>query len=140
MTQVAQVKEIYSNGQARVAVVRKGACSHDCSKCGGCTPTAALPTVMADADNRVGAHVGDTVLVESDSAPVSGLAAIMYLLPMVLLVLGYVMGQLLHLSELGSIGTAALAFALSVGILILVDRRLKRSRSMTFRIIQIKGA
>ena len=85
-------------------------------------------------------HVGDTVLVESDSAPVIGLAAIMYLLPMVLLVLGYVMGQLLHLSELGSIGTAALAFALSVGILILVDRRLKRSRSMTFRIIQIKGA
>ena len=63
-----------------------------------------------------------------------------HLLPMVLLVLGYVMGQLLHLSELGSIGTAALAFALSVGILILVDRRLKRSRSMTFRIIQIKGA
>ena len=39
-----------------------------------------------------------------------------------LLVLGYVMGQLLHLSELGSIGTAALAFALSVGILILVEK------------------
>ena len=65
---------------------------------------------------------------------------IMYLLPMVLLVLGYVMGQRLHLSERGAIGTAALAFALSVVILILVDRRLKRSRSMTFRIIQIKGA
>lgn len=66
-----------------------------------------------------GRPCGDTVLVESDSAPVIGLAAIMYLLPMILLVLGYVAGQLLHLSELGSIGTAALAFALSVGILIL---------------------
>ncbi len=139
MTQIAQVKQVLSNGHARIAVLRKGACSNDCSECGGCTPTAALPTIMADAENEIGARAGDTVLVASASAPVLGLAAIMYLLPMVLLLAGYVMGQLLGLSELGSIGTAALAFALSVCIMILVDRQLKRSRAVTFKIVEIKG-
>jgi sigma-E factor negative regulatory protein RseC len=102
MTQVAQVKKKFIfNGTARVAVFRKGACSHDCSKCGA-APHGGSSLRDGRSVNRWAPIVVDTVLVESDSAPVIGLAAIMYLLPMSLLC-SLCNGQLLHLSELGSI-------------------------------------
>lgn len=139
MMQIAQVRQVLAGGQAQVAVVRKGACSHDCSKCGGCTPTANLPTILTVADNHLGAGVGDTVLVESASAPIIGMAAALYLLPMLLLVLGYALGQTWSLGELGSIGTAAGGFVLAVVGLMAWDRHLKKKSAVHFTITQIKG-
>ena len=44
MTQVAQVKRIIPGNKAEIAVVRQGACAHNCSECGGCM-TAQQPAV-----------------------------------------------------------------------------------------------
>lgn len=85
MTQTAQVKQTFPNGTAVVAVVRQGACAHNCSECGGCM-TAQQPTVTALAQNTVGAREGELVVVETENANLMGVIAFVYLVPMVLLV------------------------------------------------------
>ena len=87
MEQQAQVIRIVSDTVARVAVKRKSACSGDCHTCHGCPHPDEI--VMVDADNFVGAQTGDNVVVRSDTGRVLKLAAMLYLMPMVLFFLGY---------------------------------------------------
>lgn len=139
MTQTAQVKQIFAGGIAEVAVTRQGACSHDCSECGGCA-TAVMATITARAQNRVGAKPGDMVVVETSSHRLLGTAALVYLMPMVLLIAGYLAAAALGLSEGLCMLAGAGCFALSIGAILLLDRYVKRHRSLEFSIIQIKHA
>lgn len=139
MTQTAQVKRIVSGSIAEVAVVRQGACSHDCAKCGGCG-TAVLPTVTAMAENRVGAREGDVVLLETPSHKLLGVAALVYLIPMVFLIVGYLIGQALGLTSGYCILLSGASFALSMVLVFLLDRYVKHHRMFEFSIIAFKHA
>ena len=138
MTQTAQIKQTFPNGTAMVAVVRQGACAHNCSECGGCM-TAAQPTVTAMAENTVGAQVGDVVVVETENAQLMGVIAFVYLVPMVLLLAGYLLAQAFGLTQGWCILAGGAAFAVSVLLIVALDLRVKRRKSIQFRIVARKG-
>ena len=138
MTQTAQVKQTFPNGTAQVAVVRQGACAHNCSECGGCM-TAAQPTVTALAQNAVGAREGELVVVETENAQLMGIIAFVYLVPMVLLIAGYLVAQAFGLTQGWCILAGGAAFAVSVLLIVALDRRVKRRKSIQFRIVARKG-
>lgn len=78
MEQIGIVKEVYGN-MATVLVHRTSACGENCAHCkGGCTST----DMKAQAENCVGAGVGDMVKMESDTGKVIFAAVMLYFVPL----------------------------------------------------------
>ena len=133
MEQQAQVIRIVSDATARVAVKRKSACSGDCHTCHGCPHPDEI--VMVDADNPVGAQKGDTVIVRSDTGRVLKLAAMLYLMPLVLFFLGYFLVPGVSGFRMGAGGAA---FAVGIAICVFVSRNMKKNdREMHFSIVRV---
>lgn len=139
MTQTATVKRILSEGIAEVAVKRVSACAHDCSKCasGGCQMME-HPDLMVQAYNQTDAQVGDVVLVESATKQILFLAMVVYLLPFVLLIVGYVAASLLGAGENISILLGVACFLLSFLISMALNKRVQKN-CVHFHIIRILG-
>ena len=93
MEQTGKVLRNWGNGMVQVVILRQSACSGDCHKCAGCG--AVEQKVLLDAHNPIGASIGDTVTVRTESGPVLAGAAILYLLPVVLFFAGYLLGAAL---------------------------------------------
>jgi len=91
MEQKVKIREIFPDGTALVVYIRESACSGDCHKCSGCG--AARETITLTAANPIGAGVGEVVIVRSESAPVLRSAAVLYVLPLVLFLLGYLIAR-----------------------------------------------
>jgi len=135
MEQQAQVIRIVNANIARVAVKRKSACSGDCHTCHGCPHPDEI--VMVDADNLVGAQKGDDVIVRSDTGRVLKLAAMLYLMPMILFFVGYfaVPG-----GEGIRIACGAAAFVVGILICMYVSHSMKKkNKEMHFSIVQVLG-
>ena len=128
MTQTAKVKKILSDNIAEVAVKRVSACAHDCSKCasGGCQMME-HPDLTVRAYNQSSARVGDMVLVESSSKQILSLAAVVYLLPMALLIFGYITGALLGFGETICILLGGACFVLSFLISMALNKRVQKN-------------
>ena len=90
MQQLVRVWEVYEDGTAQVVCFRESACSGDCHKCAGCG--AVKQTVMFRAVNAINARPGQMVTVTAESAPVLRAAAVLYLMPILLFVVGYLLG------------------------------------------------
>ena len=137
MTQTAKVKQILSPGVAMVAVKRVSACAHDCSKCasGGCMMME-HPDLTVRAYNGPEAQVGDLVLVESSSKSILSMAAVVYLLPMVLLILGYFVGSTMGFGEMGSLLVGVAFFAVSILISLGLNKHVQKS-AVQFHITRI---
>ncbi len=133
MEQQAQVIRIVSDTVARVAVKRKSACSGDCHTCHGCPHPDEI--VMVEADNPVGAQKGDTVVVRSDTGRVLKLAAMLYLMPVVLFFLGYF---LMPGGEGARLAAGGIAFAVGILVCMAVSRWMKKNnREMHFSIVEV---
>lgn len=137
MTQTATVRRIVSPKRAEITVRRASACGHDCADCGGCK-VYDKPQVIALAENTVGAQVGDSVEVESGTAHVLGLAAAVYLAPFILFFLLYFAGGVLNLSEMAALTLGGVGFLSGIGIDLLLNRALRRRRTPTFRIVEVR--
>ena len=83
------------------------------------------------ARNPIGATPGALVTVESATGPVLKAAAVLYMLPLVLFIAGYLVGMQWQLG--GLIG--ALAFALSIAIIVCYDRLVMRKRNTVYTIV-----
>ena len=129
MQQRVKVISCNPNGTAQVSVVRQSACSGDCHKCAGCG--AAEQTMIFTATNPIGAKAGDLVTVESASGPVLKAAAILYMVPLVLFIGGYLLGMQWQLGGL----TGLLAFALGIGLAIVYDRLVMKKKNTVYTII-----
>lgn len=129
MQQLVKVLTCDSDGTAQVACLRQSACSGDCHKCSGCG--AVEQTMIFTARNPIGANPGDMVTVESATAPVLKAAAVLYMLPLVLFIAGYLVGM--HWQLGGLIG--ALAFACSIAIIIVYDRLVMKKKNTVYTII-----
>lgn len=129
MTQIATVTAAPQGGFAQVTVARQTACGHDCEKCAGCGAQGGSVTVQAKTDIPVAP--GDLVELYS-SQRVLGIAALVYLVPVVLFLAGY------FLSGVFAEGTrylcAGAGFALGLGLAVLYDRRARREKAVTFTI------
>lgn len=130
MEQLVRVREVRADGTACVIHVRESACSGDCHKCSGCG--AAKETLLLEAQNPIGAKVGDLVKIRAESAPVLGAAAVLYLLPLALFFVGYFIGNL------WGTGAAAgcVAFVLGIGGAVVYDRAAAKAKKTVYTITE----
>ena len=133
MTQIATVEKLLPDGYAEISVPRKSACGHDCEECAGCGMTGAA--IYARAKNNAGAQPGDKVVVESSSKKLLGVAALVYLLPVVAFLLGYFLSEGLaeKVRYIIAIAAAAAAFLPSI----FYDRYAKRHEVLTYTIMRL---
>ena len=66
MEQTVRVRRLLPEGRVEVVHIRQSACSGDCHKCSGCG--AAQETLIFEAENPIGAQVGDKVIVTEPPA------------------------------------------------------------------------
>ena len=91
MQRKATVQALLPDGRAELAVQRESACSGDCHHCGGCGTVG--QTLRLTAENPIGAQKGDIVYIASKSAPVLWAATLVYALPLLLFLTGYLLSM-----------------------------------------------
>ena len=127
MEQTVLVKRVLEDGSAEVLRVRESACSGDCHKCSGCGSS--QQTMVIRAENPIGAKVGDWVVIEAKSGAVLKAAVMLYIVPLVLFIAGYLLGE--HLWQSGILFALA---GLLIGLVLvkLLDRHMtKKGRAYT---------
>lgn len=129
MEQLVRVREVYNDGTAQVVCVRESACSGDCHKCSGCG--AVKQTVIFRAVNAVDAQPGQLVTVTARSAPVLRAAAVVYLVPVLLFVLGYLLGAV-RWNAGGICGGAG--FLMGIALAVIYDRQVMKKQNTVYTI------
>ncbi len=137
MTQNAVVTERVSPQVVRVSLKRQLACGSGCPSCKGC---ASQPTqeVYALAEDPIGLELGEWVELETNAGNSILLSLMVFFLPCVTMLLGYILGRQLGMGE----GSALLAAA--AGILLgflparLLDRHIQQKDSPEFTITRRK--
>lgn len=124
MEQTVLVKRVLEDGSAEVLRVRESACSGECHKCSGCGSS--QQTMVICAENPIGAKVGDWVAIEAKSGAVLKAAVMLYIVPLVLFIAGYLLGE--HLWQSGILFALA---GLLIGLVLvkLLDRHMTKKGS-----------
>ncbi len=132
MKQKVMVRSV-SGETAQVQYHRPTACHGDCSKCaGGCGAMAAQEEIVVTAQNLIGAKVGDTVYIEGETKKVAWAILLVYVIPVVLFLIGYFLGQQWDRGNLIGI----LGFFLGLVLAVLESRRQrKRGQEIQYRIV-----
>ena len=135
MTQNAIVEKLETNGNALIRVYQRSACGHDCSDCAGIC--GAKKTITVQARNPLRAQPGDLVTVETGTGRVLRAAALVYLLPLTVLliccILGYALGGSETVQALAGLGGLLLGCACAVAI----NRFIRRDKPLEYTIIDI---
>lgn len=134
MTQIATIERILDATHAEISVPRKSACGHDCEECAGCGVTGSA--VHAKAVNSIGAMPGQKVVVESSTQNMLGIIFLVYMVPVVLFLLGYLLSTPLQSVPL-RYGIATASFVLGIVLATLYDRRLKQQGGLKFNIVRL---
>lgn len=120
MLQEAIITNIREDGLAEVVVERLGICGGDCNGCEGCKYEHLMKSLV---QNPIGAHRGQHVMIETPTAGVVKGALAIYVLPIVMLIAGYMLAAMLSLSEGMCILAAFGAAVLGVIIAIVVSKK-----------------
>lgn len=139
MTQRGVVRRRLGGDRVEVLVKRVSACSHDCGSCAGCGSMVKEPELTAVAQDAFGAQVGQRVTVETESARVLGLAALIYLLPFVGLFGAYILGSNRLPEGLAALVSVGSFFLVLLGVCLPLDRYLRRHK-VTYRVVGVEGA
>ena len=134
MTQDAVVTRLLPNNMAEVAVARTTACGGNCPSCEGCIFQSELKTL---ARNRIQARPGQKVVIATRSKEIFGAAALVYLMPIVLMLLSYAVAAALGAGEGLRVLVSFLAVLVSAGILVLSQRAQKNKDKISFEIVRI---
>ena len=140
MEQIAVVKTVLANGMAKIAVERETACgaAHSCSECAGCEKMMTRTENVVTAYNDARANPGDGVKVRSENAAFFKTAAIVYLLPLALLLAFYIAATAAALGGEGMrLLVGALGFVVGVLAAILWDRHMKKVNGLRFHIVEV---
>lgn len=135
MTQIATVEKLLASGFAEIVVPRQSACAHECSECAGCGSTGAV--VHAQARNPINAQPGQKVVVESSTKKLLGIAGLVYLVPLAMFLLGYVLGAFAGLNGGVRYVPAAIGFAAGVMAALIYDRRIRKRGGLAFTIVRL---
>ena len=133
MTQDAVVTKLLPEGMAEVAVARTTACGGNCGSCESCIFQGEIKTV---ARNLIVARPGHKVVIASKTSTVFRAAALVYVMPIVLFVLGYAIASLAGAGEGLCIAVSFEALALSAVILVVSQRMKKHKAPFAFEIIR----
>ena len=133
MTQTATVTALPAapGGLVELTVVRQTACGHSCDGCGRCAGR--TPDLVIQAKSGVPVALGDRVEVYSDNK-VLGFAALVYGLPVVLFLLGYLLPG--SLPEPWRYACGGAGFLLGLAAAVLCDRWTKGRAAVTYRIVR----
>lgn len=135
MTQDAVVTRTFHNSLAEVAVKRSTACGSNCGNCESCVFQNELKVT---ADNRIGARPGQKVVIESKSSKVYKAILMVYIMPIVLLLLGYAIAAALGAGEGVCIAVSFAALAVSAALLVLWYKKRGNKDKISFAIISIE--
>ena len=135
MTQIATVERILDSDHAVISVPRKSACGHDCEECAGCGVSGAA--VHAKAVNTIGAQPGQKVVVESSTKKMLNIVMLVYLIPVVLFMAGYLIMAFLSASVGMQYFVAAVGFVIGIIVAIFYDRRLRDRGGLVFTIVRL---
>lgn len=140
MEQTARVTRLMGAGLAEIAVKRKSACGHDCATCAGkCSELLVESEVKAVASNPLHAQPGDTVRVESRTGQVLQIAAVVYLVPLLLFFVFCFAGAGITGRESVGLALGGLGFALGIALAVALNGVVRRHNKTTFAIIAIEG-
>lgn len=130
MTQIATVTALPGgDGKVELTISRQTACGHSCDGCGHCGGRAVSLVVRACTDVPVA--LGDQVEVYSDSR-VLGVAALVYLGPVVLFLLGYLLPT--GVLEPWRYLCGGLGFLLGLAGAVVCDRLVRQRRTVSYRV------
>ena len=135
MTQDAIVYKCLPNGMAEVVVTRTTACGSNCGNCESCIFQSELKTL---AKNSINARPGQKVIIESKSSRIYKAAMLVYILPMLLMVLGYALGAALSAGEGLGIALGFAGLIAGAALIVLSERR-KNKEPITFEIIEFNS-
>ena len=96
MTQDAVVTRLLPNSMAEVVVTRSTACGSNCGSCEICIFQSELKAV---AKNTIQAKPGQRVVIASRTSTVFSAAILVYVMPLVFFIAGFVLATLLGASE-----------------------------------------
>ena len=96
MLQEAIVTKIRDDGLAEVVVERLGICGGNCEGCEGCQYENMMKSVVR---NPIGACRGQQVMIETPTGGVIKGALKIYILPIVMMIIGYALGAVLSMTE-----------------------------------------
>ena len=136
MVQSAIVKKQIKEGVVEVSLLRQVECGLSCGgNCAGCMqkPQGEL---LALASDPIGTKPGDRVEVEPSVGHSIGLSVLVFAIPCVFLVLGYLAGMALGLGEGASVGTAAVGLLVGFLPAVWVNRWITRSQKPEFVILR----
>ncbi len=119
MLQEAIITKIRDDGLAEVVVERLGICGGDCSECGECRYEHLMKSIV---QNPIGARRGQHVMIETPTKGVVKGALAIYILPLVMLFLGYLTTDALSLGETVCIIAAFAAAAIGIVIAMVISR------------------
>ena len=135
MTQIATVERILDADHAEISVPRKSACGHDCEECAGCGVSGA--SVYARAEYTTGARPGQKVVVQSSTKKMLRIVVLVYLIPVVLFLAGYVITSMLTASVAAQYAVAGAGFVLGIVFAIFYDRWLRARGGLSFNIVRL---
>ena len=135
MTQDAIVYKCLPNGMAEVVVTRTTACGSNCGNCESCIFQSELKTL---AKNSIDARPGQKVIIESKSSRIYKAAMLVYILPMLLMVLGYALGAALSAGEGLGIALGFAGLIAGAALIVLSERR-KNKEPITFEIVEFNS-
>ena len=133
MTQDAVVTKLLPNHMAEVAVARSTACGSNCGNCESCIFQNELKAV---AKNRIDARPGQKVVIESKTSAVFGAMLLVYIMPLILFLIGYVVAYLLGAGEGVCVAVSFAALILGAAIMVYTQRTRKSKNPITFEIIR----
>ena len=136
MVQSAIVKKQVREGVVQVSLLRQVECGLKCGgNCAGCMqkPQGEL---LALASDPIGTKPGERVEVEPSVGHSIGLSVLVFAIPCVFLVLGYLAGMALGLGEGASVGTAAVGLLVGFLPAVWVNRWITRSQKPEFVILR----
>lgn len=116
---------------AQVQMARSSACAH----CGICT-MGVNNTMVVEAENLVGAKIGDRVKVAIESSAILKATSIVYLLPLIGLLIGYFVLEKISGQTAGVIG-GIIGVIIILCLIPLYDKRLKKHNRFAVKIIQV---
>ena len=93
--------------------------------------------VHAKAANPIGALPGQKVVVESSTQKMLGIVAFVYLIPVALFLVGYLLAAFVTASVAIQYTIAIAAFLAGIGFAVLYDRRLKAKGGIAFTIVKL---
>jgi sigma-E factor negative regulatory protein RseC len=137
MTQNGVIRKTGPDGFAEVCVTQRTACGHSCEDCRGCA--AGSRELLIRARNPLEARAGETVTVASQTRRVLGDAALVYVLPLALMLASALLCASVGGSQTACALSAVLALAAGSALAVFLGRVRHRKAPLEYVIVERTG-